>query len=51
MKGVHEGGIRALSWSNQQNGYFYTGGGSTDCILKAWNLNQKSEIWQRNTNS
>lgn len=51
MKQIHDGAVRAIDWSHQQHGVFFSGGGTDDCMLKVWNLSTKELIQERQTNS
>lgn len=41
FKGLHEGPVRGIDWSLRKKGRFASGGGSTDKMLKKWNLNSQ----------
>jgi cell division cycle 20-like protein 1 (cofactor of APC complex) len=49
FKASHEAGIRALSWSKNQFRVLYSGGGTGDGQLKAWNTNKKELMWNVKT--
>ena len=44
FKATHEGPVRAIDWSSRRKGVFATGGGSSDMIVKLWNLNHQKKI-------
>ena len=46
FKGTHEGPIRGIAWSSHKKGEFVSGGGSTDMMVKKWNVNRKKMIDQ-----
>lgn len=41
FKGLHEGPVRGIGWSPHKKGRFASGGGSTDKMLKKWNLTRQ----------
>ena len=46
FKGTHEGPVRGIDWSKHKKAEFASGGGSTDMMIKKWNLNRRKMIDQ-----
>jgi cell division cycle 20-like protein 1 (cofactor of APC complex) len=46
FKGLHEGPVRGIDWSLHKKGHFASGGGSTDMMLKKWDLGRNKMIDQ-----
>jgi cell division cycle 20-like protein 1 (cofactor of APC complex) len=46
FKETHEGPVRALGWSTHKKGQFASGGGSTDMMLKKWDLQRNKLLDQ-----
>lgn len=46
FKGTHEGPVRGIAWSTHKKGEFSSGGGSTDMMVKKWNVNRRKMMDQ-----
>lgn len=51
MKVVHQGPVRAIGWNTKKKNIFATGGGSTDQMLKLWNLQKQKMVDEVCTNA
>ncbi|XP_061695589.1 cell division cycle protein 20 homolog isoform X3 [Syngnathoides biaculeatus] len=48
---LHKGAVKALAWCPWQSGILASGGGTTDCHIRVWNVNSGSCLSSHDTQS